>query len=291
MDFDLQKITREIQIKGFNSIYHFEFGKDFSHPPERHDFWEMVYVDGGEINAITNGIGRTLTQGQVIFHSPMELHAHISNRVVPNSMLVVSFTTDSPSMKFFDKKVFTLDKTPKALLSLFIKEAKVALGRVPNEYTDKNPLDFRSAPFGSLQLLECYLTEFLLLLKRSDEGAISHVTRTVDSRELAQNSIAELMGEYLRDRVDGSVNLSDICSKFFMGKTQLCKLFSEYYGEGPIEYYNGLKIAKAKTMLNESISVSRISDLLGYSSIHNFSRAFKKAVGLSPSEYRKKITK
>ena len=74
-----------------------------------------------------------------------------------------------------------------------------------------------------------------------------------------------------------------------MGKTQLCALFKEHCGEGPIEYYTKLKTAKAKKLLLEGMSVSKISDMLGYSSIHNFSRAFKKNVGVSPIEYKKKI--
>ena len=62
MEWELQKVTREFEIEGFNSIYYFEFGKDFTHPPEKHDFWELVYIDRGEINAVTNGLGRRLCQ-------------------------------------------------------------------------------------------------------------------------------------------------------------------------------------------------------------------------------------
>ena len=286
LEFELHKINREISIDGFNSIYYFEFGKDFSHPPEKHDFWEMVYIDGGEVIAITDGLGRTLNQGQVIFHRPMEVHAHVSNKVVPNNMLVVSFTTKSPAMDFFDKKVFNLDKTGKTLLTLFINEAKNALGNIPSEYSDKNPLDFSSAPFGSFQLLECYLTELLIVLSRSNDS----VANSNNTRTLAQSSITELIVTYLKDNTYESITLADICKKFYMGKSKLCKIFDEYMGEGPIEYYSGLKIAEAKKLLlRDELSVSNISDMLGYSSIHNFSRAFKKNVGFSPAAYRKKI--
>ncbi len=287
--FSTQPIKKEIEIKGFNSIYYFEFCKDFSHPPERHDFWEMVYVDSGEINAVTDGIGRTLSRGQVIFHKPMELHAHISNRVDPNSMLVVSFTSNSPEMQFFDKKIFTLGKTPKTLLSLFINEAKNALGRIPDEYSDKDPLDFSVSPFGSVQLLECYMTEFLLTLRRSGEESVSSAKRNEDTRSLAQSSIVELIIEYMNENICKNVTLADICSNFYMGKTQLCALFSEHCGEGPIEYYSKLKLTKAKKLLLDGFSVSKISDMLGYSSIHTFSRAFKNAVGVSPTDYKNKI--
>ncbi len=287
--FSTQRISREIKIEGFNSIYSFDFGKDFSHPPERHDFWEMVYIDSGEINAVTDGIGRRLAQGEVIFHRPMELHAHVSNKVVSNSMIVISFTSNSPALNAFDKKVFRLGKSHKTLLSLFINEARHALGRLPDEYSDKEPLDFSAAPPESLQLLECYLVEFLLTLGRSGGDSYSRVERSDDSRTLAQDSLFELVTEYLCDNVCENITLEDICTRFYMGKTQLCKLFSDHCDKGPIEYFLKLKISRAKKLLLEGMTVSRISDMLGYSSIHNFSRAFKRSTGLSPTEYKKKI--
>lgn len=290
MEFSLHPIRREIEIRGFHSIYYFEFGKDFSHPPEKHDFWEMVYVDSGEINAVTDGLGRTLSQGQVIFHRPMEVHAHVSNLIDPNNMLVISFSTDSPAMEYFDKKIFTLGKTEKTLLTLFIKEARIALGAIPGDYHDKRSLNFSSAPRGSFQLLECYLTELLLVLLRGGDEAGSTILRSENSRALGQSSLAELITTYLEENLYASISLSDICARFFIGKTQLCRLFDEYVGESPIEYFSKLKIKEAKKLLRRGdLSVSRISDMLAYSSIHNFSRSFKKNVGISPTDYRKKI--
>ncbi len=290
MDYKIRPIKREITIDGFGSIYYFEFGKDFTHPPEKHDSWEMVYVDSGEIIAVTDGLGQSLSQGQAIFHKPLEVHAHVSNRIVSNNMLVVSFASESRAMDFFDKKVFTLDKTAKTLLTLFIKEARNALGKIPGEYSDKNPLDFKNSPFGSLQLLECYFTEFLLVLTRSEKDTGSKNIVAEKSRELAQSSIAELITSYLEENVYSQITLSDICSKFFMGKSQLCKLFGEHIGASPIEYHSKLKMKEAKKLLrSQELSVSKISDMLGYSSIHNFSRAFKKSVGTSPAQYRKRL--
>ena len=289
MDFELKRIKREIEIEGFHSLYYYNFDKHFSHVPEKHDFWEMIYIDSGEIDAITDGLGETVTQGQVLFNKPNELHAHISNGKVSNNMLVISFTSHSPAMSFFDHKLFTLDKTQKTLLSLFMNEAKIALGEISGDFENKNPIDFTNAPFGSVQLLECYFIEFLLILKRSNDEAVRVVTKTESTLELARSAIAGLMVDYLKNNVYQNVTLKDLCQKFYMGKTQLCKIFSSYAEKGPIEYFLDLKIEESKRLLcQEKHSISKISDLLGYSSIHAFSRAFKNAVGLSPNEYRKK---
>ena len=224
----------------------------------------------------------------MLFNKPNELHAHVSNGRVSNNMLVVSFTSKSPAMDFFDHKLFTLDKTQKTLLSLFMNEARVAMGGISGEYENKSPIDFSRAPFGSVQRLECYFTEFRLVLRRSNDEAIRHVTRTESTLEFARSTIAYLMVDYLKAHVYESLSLQELCQKFYMGKTQLCKIFSNYAECGAIEYFSALKIEEARRLLGDpKLSVSKISDLLGYSSIHAFSRAFKNAVGLSPSEYRK----
>ena len=49
---------------------------------------------------------------------------------------------------------------------LFMNESKRALGALPSDYKNRNPLDFSRAEYGSFQLLECYLTELLLVLRR-----------------------------------------------------------------------------------------------------------------------------
>lgn len=290
--FETQKVKCEIDISGFNSIYYFEFGKNFSHTPECHDFWEMVYVDSGRIIAITNGIGCTLEQGQVIFHEPSEIHAHISDKHIPNNMLVISFTTDSEIMKFFKRKTFTLDKTSKTLLSLFLEETKNALGKVPNDYDNKTDLNFLPGVFGSSQLLQCYFTEFLIHLVRSGEDLGKEVSPSKKTRDIANNSTGELICEYMKNEIYSSLTLKHICEKFIMGKTQLCKIFKDNTGQSPMEYYTKLKVDEAKKLIREEdLSISQISDLLGYSSIHSFSRAFKKTVGCSPTSYIKSVHK
>ena len=288
--FDLQPVKYEINIQGFNSIYYFEFGKNFSHTPEKHNFWEMVYVDKGSITAITNGVACTLEQGQVLFHEPNEIHSHISDNKVANNMLVISFTSNDQTMNFFNKKCFTLDKTSKTLLSLFLQEAKNALGKIPDKYEDRRNLNFSSSPIGSTQLLQCYLTEFLIRLMRNGDSLSEHIHSNEESRTIASNSLIELIKEYMQNNIYSSLTLKDICVHFMLGKSQLSKIFKDTTGKSIIEYYNNLKIAESKKLIREEqFSVSEISDMLGYSSIHIFSRAFKKAVGFSPTAYKKSI--
>lgn len=288
--FELQPINFEIQIKGFHSIYYFEFGKDFTHIAEKHDFWEMVYVDSGRIITVTDGVENVLRQGQVIFHEPMEEHAHISDEKTPNNMLVISFSTDSEAMKFFAKKTMTLNKTAKDLLSLFIAEANDALGRIPGDYNNKNALDFSNARIGATQLLSCYFSELLINLIRNETNAGGIAKPRGKAIPTLQSPVTQLVVEYLKENVYASLTLDDICAYFMQGKSWLCAVFKQNEGDSIMEYFSKLKIAEAKKLLRSgNYSVGQISDMLGFSCIHTFSRAFKQKVGFSPLEYKKSV--
>lgn len=290
MDFEMVKINTDINIIGFNSIYYFELDKEFYHTPEKHDFWEMVYVDSGKINAIVDGIGCSLSQGQLIFHKPMEVHSHISNKKDSNNILVVSFTCNSEIMDYFNKKIFNLEKNSKKILSLFLTEAKNALIELPNKFENKAPLNFDNAKLGSVQLMQCYLTELLFSLIRSSEYSIKKMLYTETSKRIAENSIVNSIENYLSDNIYSPLTLREICDKFLISKTYLCRVYKASTGKSPIEYFIELKIKEAKKLIREDeYNITQISDKLGYSSVHHFTRMFKRVTGFSPLAYKKSI--
>ena len=213
--FPLKPTVCEVNLKGFHSVYYFEFGKEFSHTPEKHNYWEMVYVDKGKVIAVTDGIGAVLEQGQVIFHEPGELHTHIANKKVSNNMLVVSFSVSGQCMDFIKKKTFTLDKTLKTLLALFISETKNALNVIPSSYDDKEPIDFSKELFGASQLMECYFSEFLIRLIRKGTELGEKISSASERYVIAQNSTAELIAEFL-EKMCMKILLSMICAKDFV---------------------------------------------------------------------------
>lgn len=286
----LTKSETVLSIDGFHNIYYFEFNKDHSHPIEVHNYWEMVYVDMGSVLAVTDQTSIPLEQEQVIFRSPGETHAHVSNKEHSNNLLVVSFSCGSPCMAFFKQhKVFTLDKTAKMLLSLFVNEAKNALGQIPNRFSDHAPLDFSKETFGASQLMAHHFSEFLIKLIRNHSADSRHTV--VKERQPDENDQAQRITDYLKAHIYENIGLSELCDAFFLRKSQLSLLFRNEFGTSPMKFLNELKIAEAKKLLREdNYSVSEIAEMLGYSCIHSFSRSFKTITGFCPTEYKKSIT-
>ncbi len=287
--FPLTAVNSTVELDGFHNVYYFEFGKYHHHAPERHSYWEMVYVDKGRVLANTGGNICTLEEGQAIFHGPGEVHAHVSNKEVANNLLVVSFSCTSKNAQFFSGKVFTLDKTEKMLLSLFTNEAENALGHITGDFYDEKSLDFSDEKFGASQLMKCHFSELMIKLYRRCACTDNDGKRTAYKLHGTDETLDAVI-EYLEKHIYTNITLADICNTFYVRKSRLSGIFKEYTGKSPMSYFKWLKIEQAKKMLREeNLSVSQITDILGYSGIHNFTRAFKGSTGFSPTGYKKSV--
>lgn len=282
-------INKELVISSFNTIDYYNLGKDFYQIPDSHPYWEMVYVDRGDVITNYNGIGHTLQEGQVIFHPPHSMHSHISNRLTSNSILVVSFSSDSPILNRLRQKTFFLSGYTQNLLTRFLDECKKNLGDITNTSGGMpRALSISNEYVGASHILECCFVEFLYSVLQSN--LYDDLKKTESSCIIVSNSFIELIKSYLCDNVYRTLTLDDLCRKFGVSKSNLCKKWKEHSEIGVIDYFISLKIKEAKRLIkNGEYSVTQIADMLGYSTIHHFSHSFKKNTGVSPSEYKKSI--
>jgi AraC family transcriptional regulator of arabinose operon len=92
--------------------------------------------------------------------------------------------------------------------------------------------------------------------------------------------------QHMNRYCDQNLKLEDYASMCHMSKYHFLRVFKEVTGATPLEYRSRIRIDHAKELLkNSNFSVSEISESLGYSSLAYFSAAFKKATGMSPTEF------
>ncbi|GAA4897916.1 AraC family transcriptional regulator [Ferrimonas pelagia] len=92
------------------------------------------------------------------------------------------------------------------------------------------------------------------------------------------------MKKYHTERIE----LNDLAAVAFMSKFHYVRTFQRMYGLTPRHYLRDLRIAKAKTLLRQGISITQTCFDVGYESLPTFSTAFKKCTGLTPRAYQKR---
>ena len=84
------------------------------------------------------------------------------------------------------------------------------------------------------------------------------------------------------------ISVDGLTSKFGFERSYLYRMFKKKYGVGVKEYIISVRAERAKQFLLSGRTVSETAYLVGYRDEFNFSRAFKKVVGMSPSDYKKR---
>ena len=276
------RLNDEIKISRLYTVHYFEYSKRFSFTGESHDFWELVYADKGDVTVFADDKSFVLEQGNVIFHKPNEWHNVRANGVDAANITIITFASPSKAMSFFENKILAVGQKQKELLSIIVSEYTNAVKTPLNDpYTTH--LERRSdAAVASEQLIKLFLCEFLILFLRNDPSGRQRTVRSIHSSDATLN----LLINYMEQNITKTVTLKELMEYSGTNRTAIENIFRENLGRGAVEYFLILKIELAKKYLREdNYNITQISEILGYSSIHYFSRQFKKITGMTPTEY------
>ena len=84
-------VRRDLHVHSLVTVHYFEYAKDYRFGGEAHPFWELVYVDKGEVDATSDERLHHLTQGDILFHKPNEFHTLRANGVKAPNLIVIAF--------------------------------------------------------------------------------------------------------------------------------------------------------------------------------------------------------
>lgn len=161
---------------------------------------------------------------------------------------------------------------------------------------------------GILKQLGC-LEDGVLSAAEMEICIIIAVTNDID---MLFNDVLQLLGNYIypqkkagdsseelvlkleediRANLANPINVAYLAEKFNFNPSYIIRVFKKYKGEPPMQYLISLRINEAKRLIgnNQDLDFKSISEVVGYTDPHYFSRVFKNMTGMSPSEYRESI--
>ncbi len=285
MDFKLQPFDTPLTVSRIANIHYFEFTKEYHTFNDAHDFCELLYVDKGEITVEAENYSGTLEGNHMIIHMPNEKHSLKCPDESASNVIIIGFECNCPALSRFATQPIKLQQEHKKMLSEIMKEGMNVYAPpydIPNT-TEMKKRD--SFPFGADQMLKINLEAFFIMMLRAHDADPANRENGI----LPDSKLAEIYN-YINEHYTEKISLDDICFLFATNKTSLCCKFKAEYGITVLSYIRDLKINAAKLLIREQkLSVTEISEKLGFGSLHYFCKLFKKSTGLSPNAYRKTI--
>ena len=190
-------------------------------------------------------------------------------------------------MNFFKEQVLNIDEKERSFLANILIEAReLFVTPLDNPYTEQMEKK-QVIPIGTEQLIRMNLEQFLLhLLRRC-------LTTNKPTNLPATKNITDIfkrVTDYMDANLSNRLTIKEICRDNMIGRTQLQNVFQKETNMGVIEYFSKMKIDAAKHLIRDGLlNFTQISEHLGYTSIHYFSRQFKQITGMTPSNYASSV--
>lgn len=113
----------------------------------------------------------------------------------------------------------------------------------------------------------------------------------VEKEDMEEHTVLGIV-RYMQEHLTEEISLNLLAEKFHLSAQYISQLFKNEVGVNFFTYLTNIRMEQAKKLLiSTSYSVAEISEQSGYRDYRVFTKAFKKAEGITPSQYRRNFVK
>lgn len=239
-----------------------------------HSHWELLVVMSGEICHNLNGKKSVLTKGDVCLIKPNDKHSlKFAKKDVKKYQHINFIFSDDLAEEFFsmygcyeeivngtEMVCFTIENTDIAM----VYEKALLAQTLPQEQYEA------CAKIMVSKILLEYIEQKILF--------------NVEYPEWLNLFLAQLANP-----INFNLKVEELAQTTSYSYSRLSRLFKQHMGVTIVDYLNEKKMIYAKRLLRSTdLSTLQIAERIGYNSLSSFNHLFKKAYGVTPSEYRKK---
>lgn len=247
-------------------------------------YWTIVYIRKGIGMYILDSDLRALNEGDIIIMPPKVAYSFCASELGDE----YNISVDAVVLRFDDAWLTTLLSVFKSLnrVILRIREIEDPYAVVgPKWMKMSTALDRLSS--GSPSKEPALMIELLEML--SDEKDLVRILKATPCDQLTLSQKLEKIDRYIESNVYGKVSLDSVSAYLGMNRTYFCIFFKKHYGKGFADYLNDMRVRKATKLLTDrDMHISDIARECGFKTAPYFTRAFRRSLGMSPAEYRKK---
>lgn len=280
-EYQFHKVENQVNIDGIYSLFKVHYKNGFHFPGEVHDFWEFLYVLKGSVCVTADERVYDLSEKEIIFHKPLEMHKISVEQDKGATLLIVSFKLTGTLTQYLQDKVFHLTAEQQQILSGMLRyiRTQIRLQEIPEgtPYYQQYLLPAKTSPLY-LQRVIAYL--YQLLLSLGDDGSVAGTLSTKDA--LSFRKAVQYMTEHINEQ-PAVFEIANACN---ISESGLKRIFARYAGLSVHKYFLKLKFKAATELLQSGMNINEVADRLNFSSQSYFSVSFKREIGENPSQVR-----
>lgn len=247
----------ELIRSGKNKYVNCDDAQNLTFGNHMHSSFEFIFVEDGELVCTIAEKAYFLHKNEAILIFPNRIHK-------------------------FDTPVFSKNKT-----LIFSTDFVPAFYREIKNKEFNEPVFVFDAP----QILENITKQDNFLKKSFLYYICGRAYEKCAPAELSGGSemLIQKIALYLQDNFREDLQLDTLASEMNFNRCYLSDFINENFGMNFRTLLNGYRIDYARQLIEEydDVTVTEISKLSGFATIRSFNRAFLKATGVSPREYKK----
>jgi DNA-binding LacI/PurR family transcriptional regulator/YesN/AraC family two-component response regulator len=287
MDQKIQNLDMEVKLR--------ELYEELHHVLNIQEQMDCIYLVLSDIGVKSCYLSLFINPDQPLNNARLMLAFKDRGRISidDSNSLFTSYSLVPKKYKIDADKRYTM-----IVSSLFYGEEQLGfmlynfLSWAPNPYEDLRMIISSSIKNA---LLSDRMKTLVLNLKNYDSNrsaAFSHVSETGDApgfKHRYDDLRIQRAVDFINERYNTDISLKDGANKAFMADTYFSRIFKQITDKGFLEYLTSLRIEKACSLLKSTgLKVSEIARSVGYRDADYFYKIFKKAIGRTPGEYRKR---
>ena len=234
-----------------------------------HENLEIQLCDDGRGFALLDAERYEIEKHDVVVANSDVIHYTGTDTDMRYSCLIIS--TEFCKNVGFDPKAFffaPIVKDPR------VRELFLALKRL---YADS------AEPYRTAKLNRLLLS---LLIELAEHHSMPNPSPKANS---AKDAIIKAVILYTRQNYHRKITLDEISKAVLYDKYALCREFKKYTGQTIVDDLNRYRCIKASELLGEGHSVAEAAALCGFDNLSYFGKVYKRNVGASPSECKKRV--
>lgn len=230
-------------------------------------------------------LAESRSEGDTIIKTDMPVNYQLQIKSLENDLDMGKFNDFSEKLRQLTILLSKMEENITTEKSELYYSIAIVLLRFININHIKNKIDI-DIPLDKLICIEKH---------RNTEEIISYLNAVgnsiVDEMDIKgksrTNDVLEKVVMYINNHLEEDLTLTRLAEISFLNASYLSRSFKQNYGCNITEYISGARLEKGKRLLaGTSYKISEISARIGYLTVPSFNRVFKKAVGISPLEYR-----